>query len=161
MIRKILKYPNPVLETPSKDVEVFDGKLHTLLDDMRDTMIDKKGVGIASIQVGEPLNVIVIQFEGELIEAINPKIISSNGEQFLVEGCLSIPKVRAVVERTLTVEVNYQDRQGVLLATVATDRLATIWQHEIEHLKGGLYLNNLSKGKLKRLKATYKKANRG
>jgi len=126
MIRKIIKYPNETLNLASKDVEVFDDKLHVLLNDMRDTMLDKKGVGISAIQIGVPLNVVVIDYEGKLIEAVNPRIISSNGEQSLIEGCLSIPGVRAVVERALEVEVLYSDRHPSY-NLAARDRASKRW----------------------------------
>jgi len=160
MVRKILEYPNDDLRLVSKDVVSFDEELHVLLDDMLETLVSKKGLGLASIQLGVPLNVLVINYEGVTIEAINPTIISSSGLQYRVEGCFSLPKVNSVVERALNVEVEYTDRNGFTFKAVASGVLATIWQHEIEHLRGGLYIDNLSKSKLKRLKATYKKASK-
>jgi len=161
MIRKIFKYPSDILKTVSEDVKVFDEELHSLLDDMKETMTANNGVGIASIQIGVPLNVLVIEYENELIEAINPMIIyRSEDVQYKVEGCLSIPKVTSVVERAFTIEVEYTDRNGNTSKASFYGLFAAIWQHEIEHLRGGLYIDNLSKSKLKRLKATYKKVNK-
>jgi len=154
MKRKILKYPNLILNQVSTDVEIVDTRL---LDDMYEVMAENKAVGIAAIQIGVALNVLVIEYEGELIEAINPKIIQSIGIQYKTEGCLSLPNVEAVVERAASIEVEYLNRDGDECSMTSDGKLATIWQHEIEHLRGGLYFDNLSKGKLKRLMATYKK----
>jgi peptide deformylase len=117
-------------------------------------------VGLAAIQIGEALNVLIIKHEDELIEAINPKIIQSTGVQYKTEGSLSIPGVSGIVERASSVEVEYIDRDGDKCSMVASDALATIWQHLMENLQGGLYIDNLPKGKLKRVKATYNKVNK-
>lgn len=161
MVKKILTYPNPTLGVVSEDVKVFDEELHTLLDDMKDTLDANLGLGLASIQIGVPLNVLIIKHEGELIEAINPRKITCRGgyggTQHEIEGCLSIPNVSERVERASTIEVKYMDRNGVEYTMVADHLLARVWQHEIEHLNGGLFIDNLSNGKLKKLKAIYKK----
>lgn len=161
MIKKILTYPNETLNLVSKDVGAFDEEIYSLLDDMRDTLDNSSGLGLAAIQIGTPLNIIIIKYRDELIEAINPIITNATGVQHKTEGCLSIPKVSAIVERALDIHVDYMDRNGRACSIDASGLLAQIWQHETEHLKGGLYIDNLSKSKLKRLKATYKKSMRG
>ena len=99
MIREVITYPNKLLRLKSKDVEQFDSKLHTLLDDMYETMMAETGVGLAAIQVAIPLNVLIInlpneediQDKNDLIEAINPIITHKDGTQVFTEGCLSVP----------------------------------------------------------------------
>lgn len=159
MIKKIITYPNPMLNTVSEDVTQFDDTLIALLADMHDTLKSVEGLGLAAIQIGVPEKVVIIYYpDGGMIEAINPKITyHSNEEQHLYENCLSIPRVGSPVTRSLEVTVSYKDRFGEIYSIVAKGREATIWQHELEHLKGKLYIDNLSKSKLKRLKATYKK----
>ena len=118
MIREVITYPNKLLRLKSKDVEKFDSELHTLLDDMYDTMIHQKGVGLAAIQVAVPLNVLVINIPNEddvqekdaLIEAINPVITHKDGTQVFTEGCLSVPGYSEDVTRAYHIIVEYFDR---------------------------------------------------
>ena len=126
MIREIVTYPNPILRKKSRDVEVFDEKLHTLLDDMNDTMLAAGGVGLAAIQIGIDLNVLIInlpveeetdpdfgeQLEKNLIEAINPVITHKDGDQIFNEGCLSVPGFNAEVTRAEHIIVEYSNRDG-------------------------------------------------
>jgi peptide deformylase len=171
MIRDILTYPNPILRKKSKDVEVFDEKLHTLLDDMYETMIEANGVGLAAIQIGVDLNVLIInlpvedetdenngkQLKENLIEAINPVITQKDGEQTFDEGCLSIPGFNAEVKRAQDIVVEYFDRDGEK-HTVQTDGfMAVAWQHEMEHLSGHVFIENLSFLKRKKFEKDWKK----
>ena len=171
MIRDIVTYPNPILRKKSKDVEVFDEKLHTLLDDMNDTMLHAGGVGLAAIQIGIDLNVLIInlpvedessedfakQIPNNLIEAINPVITHKNGEQVFNEGCLSVPGFHAEVTRAEHIIVEYFDRNGNKQVMEAEDFLAVAWQHEMEHLSGHVFIQNLSYLKRKKFEKEWKK----
>ena len=171
MTRKIVTYPNPILRKKSKDVEVFDKELHTLLDDMNETMLRFAGVGLAAIQVAVPLNVLIInipiddensedddkQLSDNLIEAINPVITHKDGEQVFNEGCLSVPGFHADVTRAEHVIVEYYNRNGEKQIMEAYDFLAVAWQHEMEHLSGHVFVENLSFLKRKKFEKEWKR----
>ncbi len=165
MIREVLTYPNKLLRTKSSDVVKFDEELHTLLDDMYDTMIAENGVGLAAIQVGIPLNVLIINLPNEediqekedLIEAINPVITHKDGEQVFVEGCLSVPGFNEEVKRAQHIIVEYYNRDGEKQTMECEDFLAVAWQHEMEHLSGHLFIENLSITKRKKFEKEWKK----
>lgn len=165
MIREVLTYPNKLLRTKSSDVVKFDGELQTLLDDMYDTMIAENGVGLAAIQVGIPLNVLIINLPNEediqekedLIEAINPVITHKDGEQVFVEGCLSVPGFNEEVKRAQHIIVEYYNRDGEKQTMECEDFLAVAWQHEMEHLAGHLFIENLSITKRKKFEKEWKK----
>ena len=99
MVREVITYPNKLLRVKSRRCVKFDTELHTLLDDMYETMLNQAGVGLAAIQVAVPLNILIIclpndediQNKDNLIEAINPVITHKDGEQVFTEGCLSVP----------------------------------------------------------------------
>ena len=166
MIREIITYPNKLLRKKSVDVEVFDEELHVLLDDMYETMIEYKGVGLAAIQVAVDKNVLIIsipdendeQHKEDIIEAINPKITHKDGVQVFVEGCLSVPGFNEEVKRAEHIVVEYQDRFGHDQKMEAEDFLAVAWQHEMEHLEGHLFIEKLSLNKRKKFEKEYKKA---
>lgn len=165
MIREVITYPNKLLRTKSEDVEVFDSELHTLLDDMYDTMIAQNGVGLAAIQVAIPLNVLIInlpnnddiQDKNDLIEAINPVITHKDGEQVFREGCLSVPGFSEDVTRAMNITVEYFNRFGEKQIMNCDDFLAVAWQHEMEHLEGHLFIENLSFLKRKKFEKEWKK----
>lgn len=165
MIREVITYPNPLLRKKSEDVVQFDEELHTLLDDMYETMMDHSGVGLAAIQVGIPLNVLIInipneddiQDKEELIEAINPKITHKDGVQIFTEGCLSVPGFNEDVKRAQHIIVEYFDRNGNPQQVEAEDFLAVAWQHEMEHLEGHLFIEKLSIIKRKKFEKEWKK----
>ncbi len=171
MIKKIITYPNPILRKKSQDVINFDEELHTLLDDMNDTMNYAGGVGLAAVQIGTPLNVLIINIPVEdpdnpeqeiqpkenLIEAINPKITHKDGEQIFTEGCLSIPEFHEEVTRAMNITVEYYNRDGQLQTMDADDFLAVAWQHEMEHLTGHVFIDNLSFMKRKKFEKEWKK----
>jgi len=166
MIREVITYPNKLLRTKSKDVVRFDEELHTLLDDMYDTMVAQSGVGLAAIQVSIPLNVLIIlipdendiQEKDSLIEAINPKITHKDGIQVFTEGCLSVPGFNEDVKRAQHIIVEYQDRYGNHLQMETEDFPAVAWQHEMDHLEGHLFIEKLSLMKRKKFEKEYKKA---
>ncbi|MEA3314942.1 MAG: peptide deformylase [Campylobacterota bacterium] len=170
MVHEIITYPNPILRKKSKDIEVFDEELHTLLDDMNETMMIKGGVGLAAIQIAKPLNVLIInipleadneedelQLPENLIEAINPFITHKDGELVFNEGCLSVPGYSADVIRAKSVTVEYFNRYGEKQTMEAEDFLAVAWQHEMEHLTGHLFVENLSFLKRKKFEKEWKK----
>ncbi len=175
MIKEILTYPNPILRKKSKKVEVFDEKLHTLLDDMNETMISAGGVGLAAIQVGVELNVLIInipiddlssqddgkQLDENLIEAINPVITHKDGQQVFNEGCLSVPGFHAEVTRAQHIVVEYYDRFGQKQTMETDDFLAVAWQHEMEHLSGHVFVENLSFLKRKKFEKEWKRQLKG
>ena len=171
MVREVITYPNPILRKKSKDVEVFDKKLHDLLDDMNDTMQAFSGVGLAAIQIGIDLNVLIInipidnegseddgkQLNENLIEAINPVVTHKDGELVFSEGCLSIPGFHADVTRAEHIVVEYFNRQGIKQTMEANDFLAIAWQHEMEHLSGHVFIEHLSFLKRKKFEKEWKR----
>jgi peptide deformylase len=165
MIREIITYPNKLLRAVSTDVELFDGELHTLLDDMWDTMIASNGVGLAAIQIAVPKNILLIslpdendeQKQEDLIEAINPVITHKDGEVVFTEGCLSVPGFYEDVKRANHIVVEYKDRYGASKKMECDGFLAVAWQHEMDHLKGHLFIEKLSIIKRKKFEKEYKK----
>ena len=140
-------------------------KLHTLLDDMYETMMAQSGVGLAAIQVAVPLNVLIISLPNEediqekedLIEAINPVITHKNGTQIFTEGCLSVPGFTEDVKRAQHIIVEYFDRNAEKQTMECEDFLAVAWQHEMEHLAGHLFIENLSIIKRKKFEKEWKR----
>ncbi len=166
MIKDIITYPNKILRTKSKDVEKFDAELHTLLDDMYETMIAFDGVGLAAIQIAVPLNVLLISIPDEnniqspdnLLEAINPTITHKDDELIVyTEGCLSVPTFHEDIKRAQSVTVEYFDRDGQKHTMEAQDFLAVVWQHEMDHLDGHLFIEKLSVLKRKKFEKEWKK----
>ncbi|MCT7560978.1 peptide deformylase [Aliarcobacter butzleri] len=165
MVREVITYPNKLLRLKSKDVEKFDSELHTLLDDMYETMIAQNGVGLAAIQVAVPLNALVInlpneedvQDKNDLIEAINPVITHKDGTQVFTEGCLSVPGFSEDVTRAEHIIVEYFNRFGEKQTMESEGFLAVAWQHEMEHLSGHLFIENLSIIKRKKFEKEWKK----
>jgi len=166
MIKEIVTYPNKILRTKSKDVEKFDSELHTLLDDMYETMMAFDGVGLAAIQIAVPLNVLLIcipdenniQTPDNLLEAINPKITHKDDALIVyTEGCLSVPEFHEDIKRAQNVTVEYFDRNGQKHNMEAQDFLAVVWQHEMDHLEGHLFIEKLSVLKRKKFEKEWKK----
>ena len=154
----ILKFPDPVLRQKAKKISVFDDSLEPLITDMIDTMYDAPGVGLAAPQVGESIQLIVVNASQEedgkeSMVMINPEIIEKEGKQVDEEGCLSVLDLTADVKRSQKITVRYQDTTGTELELTVEDRFAIVLQHEIDHLNGILFIDHLST--LKR--ALYKK----
>lgn len=164
MIREVLSYPDKILKQRSREVEVFDEQLHFLLDDMNETMMSRGGVGLAAIQIGVPLRVLVINIPNEtdeqkpenLIEAINPVITETEDEIIYREGCLSVPEFFEEIRRFKRIKVEYADRLGNQRELFCEDFLAVAWQHEIDHLNGKLFIEKLSILKRKKFEKEYK-----
>ena len=143
-LRNILKQGDPALEKPCRDVTEFDERLHTLLDDMKETMHDANGLGLAAPQVGVLRRVALVmdtskEGEARVVELINPLIMETEGEQEGVEGCLSIPGVVGRVTRPETVRVRAQDREGKWFEIRGSGLTARALCHELDHLEGKLY----------------------
>src|SRR5690554_3013734 len=141
-IRIIVKDPDPILREIAKPVPKVTSNIVKLLNDMAETMYDAGGVGLAAPQVGIQKRVIVLDphdGETELIGLINPEIIHADGEQLGAEGCLSIPDLNGDVNRKLNITVKGLDRDGNEITIKASEYLARIFQHEIDHLNGILF----------------------
>jgi peptide deformylase len=139
-IRLILDYRTDLvsLNKASRMVTNFDKRLHSLLDDMAETLREAQGVGLAAPQVGVLRRVAIVLLDDEegVIELINPEIIESSGEQEDLEGCLSFPGLRAIMKRAMNVKVKAQDRYGKPFEIEGTALKARAFQHEINHLDG-------------------------
>ncbi len=145
-IRNVLKMGDPVLNKKSKTVTDFNERLHTLLDDMAETMYAEDGVGLAAPQVGILRRVLVVDIGEGLIELINPAIIESTGEQTDIEGCLSVQDFVGKVTRPQYVKIQAQNRHGENLVIEAEDFLARAFCHEMDHLEGILFVERVEKG---------------
>jgi peptide deformylase len=159
-LREIVKHPNEMLRRKARPVENFDAELQTLIDDMVDTMRDAPGVGLAATQVNVPLRVITVEYGGEaeeengngrspkkkLYTLINPELSRVSTEvDTASEGCLSIPGLVGDVERALDVTVKGLNRRGQPVKIKASGWLARIFQHEIDHLNGVLFIDHAKK----------------
>jgi peptide deformylase len=150
MVRKILKYGEPVLEQKSEPVTEFDTpELRQLVADMWETMYAAKGVGLAAPQIGMKKRISVIDVsvgenEADKIVIINPEIITREGKQTGEEGCLSIPGFREPVSRANKVSIRARNEKGETVELAGEELLARAFQHEIDHLDGILFINHLS-----------------
>ena len=139
-ILKILTQEDPALSKVCHPVTKFDSRLWGLLEDMRDTLIDSNGVGLAAPQIGIIRRVVlVINDQDEIMELINPEILEQSGEQEGFEGCLSVPGMSGVVVRPNYVKVKAQDRFGNWYEADGTGLTARCFCHELAHLDGHLY----------------------
>lgn len=150
-IRDILIIPDKKLRLVSEPVKTFDSALKALVDDMFATMYEAPGIGLAAIQIGEPLRLITMDLAKkddppEPKVFINPEITWSSDETSTYEeGCLSIPEYYEEVERPASVKVKYLDLDGKELEMTADGLLATCLQHEIDHINGVLFIDHISK----------------
>jgi peptide deformylase len=150
MVRKILKYGEPMLEKKAETVAEFDTpELKELIADMWETMYAAKGVGLAAPQIGVSKRISVIDVsvgedESKKIVIVNPEITLREGKQTGEEGCLSIPGFREPVTRANKVSVRAQDASGALVELTGEVLLARAFEHEIDHLNGVLFINHLS-----------------
>ncbi len=150
MIRHVVKYGHPVLETPCARVDRFDtAEIHELVADMFETMYANKGVGLAAPQVGVSQRVTVIdcsvgEDEGQKLVLVNPEIIALEGTQIGEEGCLSIPGFREDVRRAMVAKVRAFTARGEEFEITGDELLARALQHEIDHLNGVLFIKHLS-----------------
>ena len=144
-IREIRKTPDEVLYKKSREVTDFDERLHTLLDDMADTMYEANGVGLAAVQVGILKRVVVIDVGDGIMELINPEIIETAESQTGTEGCLSFPGQWGIVTRPNYVKVKALDRFGKEQVLEGRELLARAFCHEIEHLDGHAFIEKVEK----------------
>ena len=162
--RPIIILPDPKLRLVSAKIERVDDSLRRLIDDMIETMHEAPGVGLAAIQVAEPIRLLVVDVakkeeEPEPQVFINPEIVWSSEERATYEeGCLSIPEYYAEVERPASVRARALDRDGKLREVLAEGLLATVLQHEIDHLDGVLFIDHISKLKRDRVIKKFQKA---
>ena len=145
-LRKIVKDGDPILRKRSREVTEFGARLAQLLDDMRETLIDSGGLGLAGPQVGMLRRVaLVMDAEENIIEIINPEIIASEGEIENAEGCLSFPEVWGVVTRPEKVTVRAQDRHGNTFEVSGEGMTARCFCHEIDHLDGVCFVDKVDR----------------
>lgn len=163
----IITLPDPILRRKAAPVERVDDDLRRLAADMLDTMYEAPGVGLAAPQVGISRRLIVVDATRDEqpknpIVLINPEIVSTGAERRLYEeGCLSIPEVLVEIERPATVVVRYTDRDGQPQQIAADGLLATVLQHEIDHLDGRLIIDFLSRLKRDIVVRRFRKQSRG
>ena len=138
-LRKILTTKEPALHKVCKPVTDFDAKLHKLLDDMRETLIDSGGVGLAAPQVGILRRVVIVDTGEEVLELVNPELLETDGEQEGPEGCLSVPGKYGLVKRPYYATVRAQDRDGNWFEAEGEELIGRCFCHEIDHLDGILY----------------------
>ncbi|MEO1916897.1 MAG: peptide deformylase [Candidatus Thioglobus sp.] len=185
MILPILHYPDSRLRTVAKPVKAVDDTVKTLVKNMFETMYAEEGIGLAATQINQHLQVVVMdvpdsQDDYELLLKdrknhsdkktniqhhplcfINPKITTTSGHEKNVEGCLSVPDFQAQVERSSQITIEALNEQGESFTLHASNLLAVCIQHELDHLKGILFVDYLSKLKQKRLLEKTKKAIKG
>jgi peptide deformylase len=155
--RSIITLPDPKLRLVSAALERVDDSLRKLMDDMVETMYEAPGIGLAGIQIAEPIRVIVVDTATKdeprnPLCFVNPEIVWSSDERRVYEeGCLSIPEYYEEVERPVSVRARYVDREGKAQEILAEGLLATVLQHEIDHLNGVLFIDYLSKLKRDRV----------
>jgi peptide deformylase len=163
-LREILVVPDPRLKLKSKRVERVDDAMRALLDDMLETMYAAPGIGLAAIQVGEPVRAIVMDLDHRDGERhpryfVNPEILWASEEtQPYEEGCLSVPDIYDEVERPAQVKLRYLNYDGETVEEDAEGMFAVCIQHEMDHLDGVLFIDHLSRLKRQRAIAKVKKA---
>jgi peptide deformylase len=173
MLRPIVIYPDPRLLLKSKPVTQFNEELKELAREMTETMRDANGVGLAAIQIGEAIRMMVmdehydLEDKGESLALCNPVVLGEEGTETIEEGCLSIPDVREEVERSFKVKVKGQNLDGVEKVYEFEGLLARCILHEIDHMDGKLFIQKIPavkrlflKKQLDELKANYKQAAR-
>lgn len=138
-IRKIRTEGDDILRKRSREVTLFDDRLHTLLDDMYETMVAAPGLGLSAVQIGVLRRVAVIEMDEKKYEIINPVIVEQEGENIDIEGCLSIPEYYGTVKRPLKVKIEYQDRYGNKQVVEVEEYTAHCFCHEIDHMDGILF----------------------
>jgi peptide deformylase len=168
MIKEILTYPNPILKKKSVEVKEFNEELHVILDDMIQTMDSKEGIGLAGVQIGVLLRILVLRIPdsktGKMpetpLEIINPEIKNQTGEVIYSEGCLSIPEYYEDVKRAETIEITYYDRNGIKHDKTFDGLDSIAIQHEIDHLNGKVFVERLSYIKRKKFEKEWKNQNK-
>lgn len=159
-LRPILEFPDARLRTRARPVTVFDAALGTLIDDLFETMYAAPGIGLAATQVDVHQRVIVIDISSDrsgALALVNPEILTREGEASTEEGCLSVPGIFDEVKRAAKVRVRAQDRSGAPFERDYDDILAVCIQHEMDHLKGKVFVEYLSRLKQSRIRSRMQK----
>ena len=152
----ILRYPDARLHKQAVPVTVFDDQLKQLVADMAQTMYEAPGIGLAATQVDVHKQLIVIDVSerrDSLVVLINPEIVDASGVSDIEEGCLSVPGIYDTLERAERVKVRAYDQNGKLFTLEAQGLLAVCIQHEMDHLKGKVFVESLSQLKQQRIRA--------
>ncbi len=164
MIRKIVRYPDPVLRAKCRDVTTITPEIRTLVTDMLETMHEANGIGLAAPQVGVDVQLAVIdlahnpdsisymKIDGEKVAMpqhmpvilINPKLELGSAKEIGEEGCLSFPRLRGDIRRAYEIKVTYMDLDGKTVTVETDGLLARAFQHEIDHLNGILFIDRLN-----------------
>src|SRR3954453_14313580 len=155
-ILNILRYPDARLHKVAAAVTVFDESLKTLVADMAETMYEAPGIGLAATQVDIHKQVIVVDVSerrDSLVVLVNPEILEATGVSDIEEGCLSVPSIYELVERAERVKVRAYDQNGNAFTLEAQWRVAFCIQHEMDHLKGKVFIEYLSQLKQQRIRA--------
>ena len=152
----IVKYPDPRLKQRALPVEAVNDEIRRLVDDMAETMYAAPGIGLAAIQVDVAKQVIVVDVSerrDSLVVLVNPEIVEATGISDIEEGCLSVPGIYELVERAERVKVRAYDQNGNAFTLEAQGLLAVCIQHEMDHLKGKVFVEHLSQLKQQRIRA--------
>lgn len=159
-ILEVLRFPDERLRTVASPIDKIDGEIQVLIDDMIETMLDEKGIGLAATQINVHKQLVVIDVseeQNEPLVLINPVITHRDGLTISEEGCLSVPNNYAKVERSENITVQALDRNGKEFSLETDGLLAICIQHELDHLKGKLFVDYLSPLKRQRIKAKLEK----
>ena len=138
-LRKILTTEEAALHKVCRPVEKFDWRLHKLLNDMKETLAQANGVGLAAPQVGILRRVVIVDTGEEILELVNPELLETDGEQEGAEGCLSVPGKYGLVKRPYYAKVRAQDRNGEWFEAEGEELIARCFCHELDHLDGIVY----------------------
>lgn len=149
-IREIRKKGDPILSKACKPVVKFDEKLHILLDDMLETLRLHEGVGLAGPQIGVLKRIFIIDYDDFYLEAINPEIVSTSGEETVREGCLSVPNEWYDLSRPTSVTLKAFDRNGKEFEVTGEGIIARAFCHENDHLNGILFVDKLTEEEKRR-----------
>ena len=145
-LRKILTDKDPALHKVCRPVEKFDDHLHKLLDDLKETLAEANGVGLAAPQVGILRRAVIVDVgDHEFLELVNPTIIETDGEQEGMEGCLSVPGKYGIVKRPYHAKVRAQDRNGEWFEAEGEELIARCFCHELDHLEGVMYTEKVER----------------
>ncbi|MWN90114.1 peptide deformylase [Gilliamella sp. Pra-s65] len=159
-ILPVLRFPDERLRKVAKPLTEFTPELQTIIDNMIETMYDENGIGLAATQIDVHEQIIVIDVsedKSQVYVIINPEVISQEGETGIEEGCLSVPDCRGFVPRAEKIKIKALDRHGNPYEIDADEILAICIQHEMDHLKGKLFVDYLSPLKRQRIEQKMKK----
>lgn len=152
-VAEIIKYPNKILEKPCEPVTEFNELLKVKLKLMSDTMIEANGIGLAANQIGlDKAMFVMLDNDKKLLNIINPVLVEFEGNSLIKEGCLSLPDVYVqILNRANSVTIDFQNEEGEWFTGVFNGLEAICVQHEMEHLRGEFFLDNLTKGQRRKL----------